>query len=128
MSSKTPRFKYRLESAKNKSPCIELDGEIIHTIPNIGEFYKYLGYSPELALKGVLPEEFVWETYVKENKQDCASCFQLHIIDYLIRYSTSFAKKFGPDCQKLVAPLSAKKAACSVKVCRARKFVNPKMA
>ena len=59
--STTPRFKFRLESiAKDKPPFIEFDGEVIHTIADLGEFYKYLGYSPELALKGILPEEFVW--------------------------------------------------------------------
>ena len=61
MPNTPPHFKFLLKtSAKDDLPCIELDGEVIHTITDLGEFYKYLGYSPEIALKGVLPDEFIW--------------------------------------------------------------------
>ncbi len=107
------------------TPCIELDGDAIHSITDLNEFYKYLGYSQEIGLSGILPEEFVWDTYFKDSVKNCASCYQLHIIDFLLRYSKTFAKKYGNQCHKLITPHTASKAQCSAKTCKARKFVNP---
>lgn len=126
MAAKISQFKFRVENTnKVDLPCIELDGDNIHTITDLSEFYKYLGYNSEVALKGILPDEFIWDTYIKKAEKNCASCFQLHIIDFLLRYSTTFTKKYGRECYKLIVPHTAEKAACNIKGCKARKFVNP---
>ena len=126
MPNKISQFKFLHEgSAKVDVPCIKLDGDVIHLITDLNEFYKYLGYNSEAALKGILPDEFIWETYIKDGIKNCASCYQLHIIDYLFRYSATFTKKYGKECQKLIAPHTAEKAACGVKECKAMSFATP---
>jgi hypothetical protein len=126
MSTENSKFTFHLKPYREIDlPCIELDGDVIYSITDLNEFYKYLGYSERIALSGVLPDEFVWKTYFKDSVENCASCYQLHIIDFLLRYSKTFAKKYGSQCQKLITPHTALKAQCSATACKARKFVNP---
>ena len=95
MSPQIPYFKYRSRDAANKlSGCIEVDGEIIHKIDNVEEFHKSFGYTKEMAKAGKLPDEFIWETYVKNTAVNCAPCFQLHMIEYLLKYSAAFLEKY----------------------------------
>lgn len=125
MSTENSQFTFRLKPSPGMDlPCIELDGDAIHSITDLNEFYKYLGYSEEIALCGTLPEEFVWETYFKNTIKNCASCYQLHIIDFLLRYSKTFTKKYGKQCHRLITPHTASKAQCTITTCKARKFTN----
>jgi hypothetical protein len=48
-----------------------------------------------MANAGILPDEFIWEEYIKDKAASCAACYQLHIIEYLLKHSAAFFQKFG---------------------------------
>jgi hypothetical protein len=123
MADKIPHFKFHLKSSANKF-CgrIELKGEIIHTINDFSEFYKACGYNKTMAKKGILPDEYIWETFFKHNDRNCTSCFQLHIIEYLLKYSDTFTKKFRNQCDDLIAAHAEKRSACKLKHCADREL------
>jgi len=122
MNSKIPNFKYRLNSPVIKSfGIIELDNVLIHKVTNHSEFYACLGYHSDLAKQGILPEEFVWETYFRHSNRTCNSCYQLNIINYLLKNSPSFAKQYFAECEEWIATLTERIALCNVEVCAVKK-------
>jgi hypothetical protein len=96
MQTTPPYFKYRSKSRLGKhGGCIELEGEVIHTVNNIDEFHKTFGYGNEQAKAGIMPEEFIWEEYFRDAANKSTSCFQIHLIDYLIRHSLAFRARYA---------------------------------
>ena len=122
MTDNIPHFKFHIKSSANKF-CgrIELKGEVIHTISNFSEFYSACGYHNSLAQKGIIAEDFIWETFFQHEDRNCTSCFQLHIIEYLLRYSDSFTKKFRHKCDAFIEVHVEKRAECTVVNCADRK-------
>ena len=95
MEIRIPHFKYRTKDPENKYyGHIEVEREVIHRIENLGEFHKALGYTPEIAKAGILPDEFIWDQYIKDSAKYCNTCFQLHIIEYPLKHSAAFLKKY----------------------------------
>ena len=104
MLNNIPHFKYhKANSPSYHSLCIEVDGKVIHEIDNLDEFYKTFGYTQAERHAGVLPEEFIWEKYVKENGENYFACKQMHLIDYLKRCSWVFRNTYGNLCEHWVA-------------------------
>lgn len=68
---------------------------MVHQIENPDEFYGRLGYTQDAAKAGKLPDEFIWEEYVKDASPKRQSCFQVRMIEYLITYSNAFREKYG---------------------------------
>jgi len=94
MQTKIPLIKYRSKDSANLHfGIIEINGEVIHRIEDLEAFYKIFGYTDDLVKTGKLPDDFIWEAYVTNSAVNCAPCFQLHIIEYLIMHSTAFLKK-----------------------------------
>jgi len=122
MTDNIPHFKFHIKSSANRF-CgrIELKGEVIHTISDFGEFYSACGYGKSMAKMGILAEDYIWETFFKHDERNCTSCFQLHVIEYLFRYSDSFTKKFRHKCDEFIEAHVEKRAACSVLDCNDRK-------
>lgn len=119
MTNEIPHFKYKRISLRSKQVgCIVLGEEIMHRMAPLGsegsmdEFYKEFGYTLELAKRGILPEEFIWETYFRHPDRNCAHCYQLHMIEYLLKYADAFAKKYGHDCDNWIAVHAEARAAC----------------
>lgn len=88
------KIRYQPKRRDSQKGFIEVDGECIHTLENLDEFYKVFGYTADVAKAGILPEEFVWETYIKGNEK-YTHCLQIHLIQYLNTYSPAFIKKYG---------------------------------
>lgn len=104
MRTPIPHFKYRPKPLSNAHyGSIELGGEVIHKIEDLGEFHKAFGYTSDIAKAGVLPDEFIWEQYIEDSAKNCKTCFQLHIIEYLIEHSVSFRKKYEAQCEDWIA-------------------------
>ena len=74
--------------------CITIGGEIVHHIYNEREFYRALGYTDGILNLGVLPEEFVWDEYRKDNSNQSRLCLQAKIIEFLLNNSLKFAVHF----------------------------------
>ena len=118
MTDKIPHFKFHLKSSANRfKGRIELQGEVIHEISDFGEFYNTCGYTKSMMKKGILPDDYIWETFFKNSERNCTSCFQLHIIEYLLKYSDNFTKKFRHKCDELFEMHAEKRKACSVENC-----------
>lgn len=116
MSNGIPHFKYELLHPRKKQ-CggIMLNGSVVHRIVSIDEFYAEYGYTLEMAQNGILPEEFIWETYFRHPERNCDACYQLHTIEYLLKHSDSFAQKYGHECNNWIAAHSKARAACNFK-------------
>jgi len=90
------QFKYTLSAQNNPdNGYITLGGNKVHQIYNEREFYKALGYTEGVSVLGVLPEEFVWDEYRKDNGNKSHLCLQAKIIEFLLNNSLLFAIHFS---------------------------------
>ena len=48
-----------------------------------------------MAKEGILPDEFIWDEYIKAGSVKSTACMQMHIIEYLNKFSGSFRKKYS---------------------------------
>jgi hypothetical protein len=118
MQNKIPHFNYRNKSqATRYFGCIESEYETIHSIVDLDAFYKQFGYTIELAKQGVLPDEYIWDTYFKNSERDCFCCYQLKMLGYLLKYSLNFANTYGHECDKWITTYSEAKAQCNFADC-----------
>ena len=69
-------------------------GEIIHRIVNTHYFYIALGYTEEISDSGLSFDDFIFQEYRSDNTFKDA-CLQAKLIEYLIKYSTTFMTKYG---------------------------------
>ena len=115
METKIPDFKYNPARASNNYvPSIELADRVIHKIGNPDEFYKTFGYTQDIKEAGVLPDEFIWDEYIKEGALDFSACLQMHVIEYLRKYSATFIEEYGNQCEIWVAAHAEVRAARGV--------------
>ncbi len=79
-----PHFQYHLVSASSLHyGFITLGNDKIHRIAKHEDFYKALGYTPEIRQRtGLLAEEFVWDEYRKDGCKEKAAIFQARMIEY----------------------------------------------
>ena len=89
-----------------------LRNDLIHKILPMDEFYKEFGYTLALAKAGILPEEFMWETFFRHSGRNCDACYQLHMIEYLLKFADDFAKKYGHECDNWITAHAEARAAC----------------
>ena len=86
-----PNFEYELSHYSDKKyGCIFVGSEIVYRIQDLMGFYKTLGYTDELNHKGILPEEFIWSEYRKDDANKSLDCLQAKIITYLCNNSIEF--------------------------------------
>jgi len=94
------RFQFTLSSLHNsKSGYISLGDENIHHIGDTHEFYKALGYTDDVMKSGLLPEEFIWSEFHKDNCKKSEVCLQVKIIEYLNKHSATFKDKYAEQCK-----------------------------
>jgi hypothetical protein len=130
MQNLIPNFTYRLANASNRyAACIELEGEEIHKITNLDEFYKAFGYTQNINCAGILPDEFIWAEYINNALVNSAACMKIRIIEYLIKHSDIFRQKYSnqyeswfADHAKEVVARGIECAACRIgSFCKSRK-------
>jgi hypothetical protein len=124
MTHKVPHFKFHIKSTSTKFyGRIELKGEVIYIIEDLGEFYKVCGYNLEMAKEAILPDQYIWNTFFRFNKiRNCSSCYQLHVIEFLLRHSDTFTKKFRNMCEDWIEIHAKARSACDVTTCADRKY------
>ena len=104
MQNRIPHFQYNTKGdVKNHFGHIDADGEIVHWVKDFDEFYRTLGYTNAMAKKGIVPDEFIWDEYIKDGTVNSTACMQMHIIEYLGKYSDSFRKKYGDQYKSWIA-------------------------
>jgi len=120
MFNDIPHLKFRLKSpSSNRNACIELSGKDTHFIDDLNVFYKSLGYTLDMALTGILPEEFVWDTYFRHCVKICNSCYQLNLINYLSTHSDSFKTNYKDQIETWLAHHSEQEQDCHTSNCPA---------
>jgi len=104
MQNQIPHFKYNTSAnMKKQLGHIAADGVILHWINNLDEFYKALGYTASMAKVGIMPDEFIWDEYIKEGAVNSTDCLQKHIIEYLSQHSDNFRKEHGDQYKSWLA-------------------------
>lgn len=99
-SYRKPHFDYHLANpSSTRFGFIEMDGEMIHKIGNIDDFYHEFGFTPAMNKTGVLPEEFVWTEFIRDVTFNYVPCIQIRIIKYLVKHS----EKYREQCESLLA-------------------------
>jgi hypothetical protein len=126
---KMPHFHFNF--AKHSTTyfgVIEADDNVIHHIKNIDKFYGEFGYTTDMAKAGVLPDEFVWAEYIKDdNAEIFATCLQVHIIEYLTKCSDTFRKQYGTQSKHFIASHALEKETntYTCAACRLKFFCEP---
>jgi hypothetical protein len=88
-------FQYILSTPQSSlNGYITLGGEKVHRIHNRDDFFKSLGYTDEKNKAGLLPEEFIWSEYRKDNCKKSKVCLQIRIIQYLNKHSVMVKEKY----------------------------------
>ena len=125
MQNGTPYLKHSSGTgASMQYGFISIKGEFLYTIENLEEYYQTFGYSIEVAKAGVLPDEFLWDEYIKDFPGTYKHCLQIHIIRYLLQYSDTFRQKYGTQSNCWLAAHAAivsKKGALCI-TCKMKHF------
>ena len=118
MYDKIPYFEYQPPTRyNNERGVIKLHGEVIVSIEDMKGFYCSIGYTLEMAKRGISPDEFIWETYFKLVDANCSGCYQTHIVEYLLKHSPTFFTKYGNQCRGWLTTYAAGRAACNSVEC-----------
>ena len=98
-----PRLQYHLSTLSSHNyGWITLAGEKVHRVGDQDEFYRALGYAEEVREAGLLPDEFVWERYIRESAVKSAQCLQVQIAAYLRKHSVKFGEEFGHIFESMI--------------------------
>lgn len=98
-----PEFGYNLSSPSLPHyGCIFSGDDVYHQVSNFAEFYEALGYNPEMAKTPLLPDEFIWERYVRDGAVKSAKCLRVQIAVYLHKHSAKFNAKFGRAYDEMI--------------------------
>jgi len=73
-----------------------------HRLGNSDEFYRALGYSDDIMATGMLPDEFIWDRYIRGNATRTLSCLQSKIRDYLNIRSERFREEYGSQYANMI--------------------------
>jgi hypothetical protein len=127
MLNRIPNFTYNSPKASDSySASIEMDGQPIHKIKNLEAFYQCLGYTADARKSGLLPDEFIWEKYIKGDPFNFADCLQMHIVEYLAKNSITFINEYGNQylnwLEQHVEAVTEKNLLCVT--CRSKSFCH----
>lgn len=86
---------------------IAIGTESFHRIDNIKEFYAALGYKADRA-GSLLPEEFIWDRYVRDGASKSDRCMRTQIANYLYAHSASFKRLYGCAYEKMIGQCQSK--------------------
>ncbi len=103
-----PNVQYHLSSRSHTHyGWITVGEEKVHRIGDLNEFYRALGYTEQVARTKLMPDEFIWFEYTKDNCHKSAAQLQAKIIEYLCMHSKAFREKYGHQCEGWVKVLAA---------------------
>lgn len=113
-----PHLKYRSKDPANKHlGVVEIDEAEKYWIDDLEHFYEAFGYSNDMRKWGVLPDEFIWQEYLSDSANGSSTCFQLHLIEYLIKHSSSFLKMHENQYNDWIAALAEARSASGKDCC-----------
>ncbi|MCE5181260.1 MAG: hypothetical protein LLG15_05620 [Betaproteobacteria bacterium] len=96
--TKLPIFAYELSNSNHENfGHITVNNRRFHRVSNSDEFFRALGYSAEMRATGLLPDEFIWDRYVRRPAINAANCLQPKIMAYLAAHSEKFKTEYGRE-------------------------------
>ena len=114
LTNSVPHFNYHLSNPlSTRFGCVEMDGEVIHRIVNVDEFYHEFGYTPDMMKAGVLPEEYIWTKYIQNATCNFVVCLQIRIIKYLIKHSEKYSEQCKTWLDAYLKETVAKAVVCA---------------
>jgi hypothetical protein len=127
MNIQFPHIKYVPRDPANRHfGFIEVDGMVAHRIENLEEFYEALGFSSEMRKQGVLPDEFIWDEYIRNAGKKYTECYDLHILEYLAKKNAiPFMNKYGTQCESWIAGYAearCTRCTCNLKPCQSLRY------
>lgn len=105
-----PDFSYDASNFNHENfGCITVNKWPYHRISDFDEFYSALGYSDDIRAAGMLPDEFIWDRYIRNNATKTSQCFQSKIRAYLNNHSERFREEYGSKFANMIGKcISAK--------------------
>lgn len=117
MQNTIPKFLFHLsDPCSEKYRGIEVNGEIIHWIDDTERFVGMFGFTHDMRLAGVSPEQYMRNEFTNRRDFDFTACIQAQIIEYLRVHSKRFIQQYGKQCEKWLTHL-AKMRASKDEVC-----------
>ena len=93
--STIPHFEFQLSHRYHYNGLITVGDEIIHCIIDVNDFYNALGYTDEIRAAELCFDDYLWNEYRKEDSCKTEACLQSRLIEYLIKYSSTFIRKYA---------------------------------
>lgn len=103
-----PCFQYHLSSTSSPHyRWITVDNKNVHFIGDLNKFYRALGYTDEVRrATNLMPEEFIWVEYTKDNCSKSAAQLQAKVIQYLSKHSPTFVARYANQYEDWLAALA----------------------
>ncbi len=94
----TAQNHFQLNFTSPSSSCygfVTFGSNKIFHVDDVNEFYKFLGFSDAHKESGMMPEEYLWLEYRKNQCNKSYACLQHKIIDYLSRHLPKFKEEYA---------------------------------
>ena len=108
-----PDFQFHFSYRHLNNGLITVGDEVIHRIMDVDTFYNELGYTDSMRNIGLSFDEFIEFEYRNDNCNKPKVCLQAKIVNYLIKYSSTFLKKYAGQYENWLGGCSVKKLADS---------------
>ena len=107
MTTKIPAFSYSSKPTLRESTLkIKADGQVVdefHDPKILNLFYETFGYKADMAMNGVLADEFIWTEYISPPSIKNYRCLQMHIVEFLNTHSSKFRELYGKESKQWLA-------------------------
>jgi hypothetical protein len=122
MQKSIPKFAFHLSNpCSEKYRGIEVNGEIVHWIEDTEKFAGMFGFTHDMRMAGISPDQFIQNEYINNREFDFTACIQAQIIEYLRVHSKKFIEQHGKQCEKWLTQLARLRAARD-EICRTCKI------
>jgi len=101
-----PHFEFKFTHQNHYKAVIIVNGEVIHRIVDMDNFYNTVGYTEDKRKSEFSFDQHIQEEFLKVSSNKSAECLQAKLIEYLIKYSETFMKKYAREYQNWLGSCS----------------------
>jgi len=78
------------------------NGDVFHRVFDTTVFYETFGYTKEISILRIAPDEYIWEIFTRAGAPRSRTCLQRLIVHYLRAHSPEFMQLYGNVADRLV--------------------------